>query len=327
MSREKIFKQDFMDIILEEEKILYDDKFMFIFSGKTYKLKLDNIKKIQNFKYYNKTQNITNSFETNMVNIFKEYKTLLVLAKKIIINFIIESRKFELYERKNIFLNTILYFKNKYFSGKNMFVIYTDLKTKEKINIDTIKKKLLIDCVEYNAKIDLNISFILLFNHHVAVYNYDSYIKHFIGVYNKIIKLPLSDNIICIDVRTDYYLELIFDMINVLRFYYEETILIKTKFNYRYNFKLVLKKKINKYNKKHKITFNNNLYRLYEKPLLTEYIDFMNKIYKYYSLTIKTIMYINTLNEDYKKLILEKIKIYREANDEILNNQIENTIY
>lgn len=311
----EVFKQNYYDIILNFDPVMYDDEYMVILAGKTHSITLDHNTVSPIITYQMADRKILNSFETTMVNNFSEYNTLLILSKKILVDFIIDARKYELYDYKNKPLYDIYYLKNKYFKNKKLSIVVDTLDNFEKIN-----KKILADMdinIELNTtpsnfKIYDN-SFIYFFRPWYGIYNYTDYIKYFVNTYNDLIKIePNDDNTYGIFIKTEYYIELIMDMIDILRYYYNKVILVRTKFNSRYNFMLILENKLQKYDPKHKVEFKKKLYRLQNTPLNPIYVDFMNKLYKNYAEKVKTIVSINKLDNTQRSLIEQRFKFYQD---------------
>lgn len=308
----EIFKENYSEIILKFNPILYDDEYMVVLAGKTHYVKLDNKNKdnVPEITYQMADRKVLNSFETTMVNNFNEYNTLLILNKRILIDFTTESRKYELYDYKNIPLYDVYYLKRKYFKNKNFSIIVNEYDEHEKAN-EKLLANMGINIELYNSKI-CEKSFICFFRSPNGIYNYIDYIKFFINTYNDLIKITPNNNTYCIFIKTDYYIELIMDMIDIFRYYYDKVVLVRTKYNSKYNFMLILENKIREYNPKHTIEFKKKLYRIQNNQIDTVYVDFMNKLYKDYANRVKIIMSINKLDNDNKILIGQRFKFYQE---------------
>jgi len=131
-------------------------------------------------------------------------------------------------------------------------------------------------------------------------------------MYNDLIKVKPNNNTYCIFIKTDYYIELIIDMIDILRYYYNRVILVRTKYNPKYNFMLILENKLREHNTKHNIEFKKKLYRLQNIQIKPAYVNFMNKLYNDYSKRIKVIISINKLDNGIKSLIEQRFNFYQE---------------
>jgi hypothetical protein len=310
------FKQNFSEIILKFDSTLYDDEYMTILASKTNKIVLkNNVLETTMLDYQYADRNVLNSFETTMTNHWSEYGTLLLLGKKIIIDFIIKSRAYDLYDEKMRLAYDVEYLKKKYFADKKMVLMYNVGDTIDTAN-ESILKAMHVAVHKYSPSTQLiPTSFIFYYRQRQGIYNYTTFIEFFINLYNSLIQLSTSSNTYCIRMQSDYYLELIFDMIDILRYYFKRVVLVRTKYDTRYNFFLVLENKIQSYDKRHNIHCKPDQYpyRLQKSPINPVYIDYMNKLYKDYASRIKIVMSIKKLNKDYRHLIKERIKFYQRS--------------
>lgn len=302
------------------DPVLFDDQYMTILVGKTISLKLDpKIKEEgKEIKIIKKKQNIFNTFDEEMVKTFEEYRELLVLSKKILLNYINYTNKLYI-PYDNISFMEIKYLMNKYFFDEKLVVLAHKNYIKRHKNFKQDMKKLNNKTIIINNVKDLlqNIketSTIICTNKISGIYKYYSNVEIFVEMYNHIIKLNKGNYILCIKVKTDYYIELIFDLIELLRYYFQVVILVNTKYDSRYNFNLLLNNKIQDYDENDRVEFSLDLYRLSSKELNNSYVEFMNKLYKKRIDKIKTFMAIESLkdtNPESYKLVLERINNYK----------------
>jgi hypothetical protein len=309
------FKHYYETIIENFNPVLYDDEFMNILAGKTNALKLNSINATK-IVMINRNTNILNTFDESMESMFKEYGQLLILSKKILINFIKET-SFLYHVYNNPSLLETKYLLNKYFDNQSVNVIinknYDDLGKQLKdakinsIKIISVTDDNLIDNIRENSSL-------IYVNKSQAIYRYYINTQLFVAMYNKIIQLQPGGYTIGIKIKTDYYIELIFDIITILRSYFKLVYLVNSKYNSRYNFVIVLKEKIKAYDSTDNITFTKSLQRVSHASLPVEYVDYMNKLYAKRADKIKTYMALEKLKYDDAKaykLALEKIDNYR----------------
>lgn len=314
----ELFKENHFKMELKYSNILYNDEYMVLLAGKTTTVKLDKNDDHKGYLRYPKItleyadRNVLNSFETTMSNIFSEYSYLLLLTKKILINFIVKSYKYYVYDTDYSFLYSVYYFKKK-FNLTDKFCVVMDKDNRFKKSVDILKKNN-ID-IKYNTNIldDNDSSIMFTYNRPSPIHGYTSYIEYFIDLYNKLIQLDANTNTYIIDIYTDYYIELIFDMIDILHYYFDNVMITRLRYNKRYNFILVLNSKINVYKPEHNIKFTLKLYRLKSDPINKLYVDFMNKAFNDRAKIITLIMEIDKMDPENKELILQKIKFYKNS--------------
>lgn len=309
-----LFQSSYDEIIKNFDNILYDDLFIDYLIGRNIILHLKNTshKKI---KFINDDNNILNSFENRLSKLFKNYPKLLTNSKRILQIYIENSR--EIYSLYNDGTFHEITYIIKKFMNNNAIVYFNDNnenlnKNKQNNLINYYKKKNnnSISFADYNDNIDLTKNVIIFDYKKIGIYKYYSEIELFVNLYNKIIKMEASNNYIAIKVKTDFYLELIFDIISMYNYYFENVYLFNSKYTNRYNFILILHNKINVYNANDKIDFNVNLYRLFDDPIDNNYIKFMDSLYEKTNNHIKIYMTLDNIKKkdiNMYNVILNKI--------------------
>lgn len=318
MSSNEIFKQHYETIIKNFDPVFYDDQYMSILTGKNTTIKLDNVSKTNKIKPIKRDNEILNTFDNSLVSNFEGYSKLLILSKKIIMNFIDDTAVMYL-PYQNPLLMEIKYLSKKYFDTEPIVILDTR-------HYENIKKfetdKLKLDQINYSVKNSTNDlldsikpqNMIIYVNELQAIYKYYTNVETFIEMYNKIIKLPKGNYTIAIKIKADFYLELIFDVIDILRKYFKTIYLTNTKYYPRYSFMVILKDKIQNHNKDNDIKFDNKLYRLVKEPINEQYVKFMNTLYEKRAEKIMTFMAIDKMrdtNKEYYDLILSRIQNYK----------------
>lgn len=300
MNIDKLFKEHYDNLIINFDPVLYDDKYMEVLVGENTTIALENLSTDYKINIINKDQHILNTHDEELTLSYNSYSRLLTLSKKILGNFIDATITYIPYH--NPILMEIMYITKKYFS--ECTTILDEKHFKDIRKFETPKYNL--GFINYNVETNKDTLFKKLSEGNVliyaadlqAIYKYYSNTELFVSFYNILIKMKKGDCTVGIKIKTEFYLNLIFDIIDVLRRYFKYVHLVNTKYYPRIYFILIVKNKIKDYDKNDEVVFTPNTNRLFNTNVDKQYISFMNTIFTKRSDKIIVFMALDNLKKN-----------------------------
>lgn len=325
-----MIKKEYLESIMEEQ--VCDNNYTNILIGKNRILQLDFLYEMEDITLVERNTSVYNTFEESMVLEFTEFPKVINNRNKILINYSTYTfKKYIPYSNTELF--EILYIIRKYMLNKSIEIHISKNNTGISNNIPIIKnnlKKFKNNNIIFNdgqknfksvyENIANNQNYIFNLTFSQIKYMFYNNVLEFINFYNETIKLAINSCIIAYKVKTDYYLELILDIIHRFRKYFANVYLVNSKYTPKYNFYIILNNKVKNYEDKDAVIFNKNLYRLSKNPIDSVYIKYINKLYKrtnlYYE--IITILETNT-NTPLYKIIMDELEEYKNKVNKLYN--------
>lgn len=314
------FKKNHSNIILENDLVLYNDNYIPILLSKhiTIKLNTNNtINKIITQKNDICPEDLGNCglshYDIEKISLTNSYtKTISYFTKNT--SLLQEKfRKISIYDKTYLPLFETKYLLKKYNLNKKTNIIYIPKENKKNILLSNLKDYNIITNLN-NIEDLLKESCIFNIAAKFSNYNMNTHIKVFSIIYNSIIKLENNNNTFIIRIFPLFLTKLTFQLIDILKSYFEEAYLVKPKYDFSVSFYLVLKNKNKKFDKEHLFNSQENILSISDKPINDIYKDFFdilvnklnNILHIYYSL-----LRLKSNSYDNYKIIIDQISNYR----------------
>lgn len=282
------FKKAHNDIILENDLVLYNNNYLNILISKNITVELDcnattnKIEKIINASCSNIKSCGLSQYDIEKINLSDSYiKTLAFFSKHQSI-LLSKINNISVYNKKFINLLEIKYLLKKYnLTDKDTTICFINPRIK---NIDIVNKNIsnynIINTFSDLNDIDKILQKNCVFNISGKFSNYtlDSNFKSFMILYNAIIKLEPINRTFTIKVYPLFLTTLTFQVIDVLKSYFQNSYLIKPKYTFPITFQLVLINKNKVFDEDHKLSIDDEVASISNTPISTIYTDFFNAL-------------------------------------------------
>lgn len=325
------FKKLHNEIILENDIILYNDAYMKILVGNSSVVVLDTKSKIYPISPQVNTQcpdNINmcklSYYDMEKLSLTKEYTKSITYRNKLVNNLTNDIRKMSIYSADNIKVYSLLYFVKKFKLDKltlNVIYIQDNDKERNDNNFDLLNRcnfnvKFITSLENIGNLLSKNSCFIQNLKT-TSIHNYSEYVHDFIKIYNALIKLPNNSNTYFIFIRPVLMTKLQFQIIDILKSYFKEAMLIKPKYDAIINCYLVLKEKIQDYKEIHYFDTNKfpDVLSINDSTLDKIYVDFYNTLtikFNNAAYLVTVLKLLKKKNREEYKRIKNQINVYKE---------------
>lgn len=330
------------DVTLANDIILHNDVYMKLLIGNTIIVNLDTKREVNKIDPQENSfcqDNLNNCklsyYDIEKLEITKNYATSIAYKSKYINSLNSDIRKYSIYDPNNFKLFTLFYLLKRFNIGKmNIIYIQDHDRTNTITNINGIDRlfgnKFIITEGDFShIKHYLKESTFIHNMKDTSMHNYSDYVFTFIEIYNELIKLEKNKNTYIIFVRPLLLTKLQFQIIDILKSFFEEAKLIKPKFDSVIDCYLILKNKNKLFDPDYffDIEKYSNILSISNQKLNEDYIKFYDLLTIKFNNSAHLVTVFKLIKQNNKKeynRIKYQIKIYRDFYMTKIMKQIEN---